>query len=430
MASRLRVTMAIAGAVSFCMVAPVRVDGQPIDVQVSPRVAPTGASVVVSGSGCTSQVRIVVSAFLFPGPPTTPLDTVVTPSPGGSWSTTFGMPAAPAYVVATCDEVPSSPPIVVAPDDVDTGAMSYSALTPTDVEITTSPLQNGSEFAVFDGDGHLLDSSIVQLGMGTVRVPRALGPVEVRAVGLRSSDPGIPLPYVPFSSTIQLPLAAAPTVAVAPQVTSAGSQVTASGTCLGTPRLVVTGRPIGWYDIPPVFVDADQATDAGGSWTTTFPMPAIPSRVTVHCTNRDVTANVEALISPSDGDIVHLVAEPSDIGATVVTIPKALHGPLEAFTTLGISVPLAVVNPATMTVQLFPTGNAGRIVIVGFEALGENAEALQNIRVQGWFVDGAVGPTPINGGIPIDGLLPAERIDLLRVSGNCCGAPEGRHPVR
>lgn len=430
MTTRLRVGIAFAGVVALCLVSPVRVDGQPIGVQVSPRVAPTNTNITVSGSGCTSQVHVVATAFLFPGSPTVPLDTLVMPISTGSWTTTFPMPNAPAYVLATCDGMQSSPPIVISPNDVDTGAMSYFTFTPAYVEIVTSPLENGSEFAVFDEVGNLLDSAIAEFGIGTVRVPRTLGPATVRAIGLRAQDSGISLPYVPFSRTIQLPLASAPSIVVAPRVATSGSPLVATGNCVGTPRLIVTGRPAGWYDVPPVFVDADQATDANSNWTATFPMPVIPSRVTVRCTNGGVTEVVEALVSPSAGDIVQLTAEPSDTGTTIVTIPKpAPFGPFEAFTPTGVSVPLVILNASTMRVELSSVGNPGRVIIVGFENLGENANARQVTRVQGWFVEVPARPVPINGGIPIDGLLPAQRIDLLGLAGNCCPQPAVRSRI-
>jgi hypothetical protein len=72
-------------------------------------------------------------------------------------------------------------------------------------------------------------------------------------------------------------------------------------------------------------------------------------------------------------------------------------------------VPLTVLYPS-VTVLLQPPAGARRIVIVGIEDLGENAEALQVARVQAWFVDLPVSPPELTAGVPTIGLLPAQRL--------------------
>ncbi len=142
--------------------------------------------------------------------------------------------------------VRQSAPIVVAPSDVFTGNMSYSALTPTEIEITTSPLVDGIDFTIFDLAGNVLGTAVASFGTATVRLPRSLGPAQVIAVGLRQQDPGIALPYVPFARRIQLPLPSQPSiVADSAESPSAGNSVTASGNCSGSPHVFVTGRA-GW----------------------------------------------------------------------------------------------------------------------------------------------------------------------------------------
>ena len=179
---------------------------------VTPRIASTGTMVTVSGAGCYSTVDVSETAFMAPSHPKSVDHQTVVPDPSGAWSTEFSMPSAPAYVTSTCDGV-SSPAVVVAPNDVFLGIANYSALTPAEIQITTSPLVDGSEFAVFDSSGNVLGAAIASFGTTTGRLPRSLGPAQVIAVGLRQPDAGIPeLAFVPIARQIQLPLPSHPSV--------------------------------------------------------------------------------------------------------------------------------------------------------------------------------------------------------------------------
>jgi hypothetical protein len=101
-------------------------------------------------------------------------------------------------------------------------------------------------------------------------------------------------------------------------------------------------------------------------------------------------------------------------GGVLVTIPNAQSPErLTAFTATGAPVPIAILSNGVQA-RLQPTGFPERIVIVGIESLGQNANARQNSRVQGWSVD--VGA--IADGASTSGLVPAERISLL--SGLAC----------
>ncbi len=316
------------------------------------------------------------------------------------------MPPAPAYVVATCDGVASAP-VVVAPSDVLTGNMSYSALTPTEIEITTSPLVDGSDFTIFDMSGHVLGTAVASVGTATIRLARSLGPAQVIAVGLRQQDPGIALPYVPFARQIQLPLPSQPSIVTTPQVTAAGDSVAASGDCAGSPHLIVTGRAAGWFDIPLVYVDELPVADASGGWSTVFPMPPIPSTASLLCTHGPVTDSAATLISPSDG-LISLSGQ-QDGSGVIVTIPNVISPErLAAFTATGGSVPIAILD-SIVRVRLEPPAFPLRIVILGIESLGENANARQNSRVQGWSLD--VGT--IASGITTSALAPAERLCMM-----------------
>lgn len=392
---------------SVSSIGPAVAGGQPTLTTIVPRVASTAAMVTVSGQGCFSAVDVAETAFMFPGHPKSVDHQTVVPDSSGAWSAVFSMPPAPAYVTATCDGV-SSEAIVVAPNDVFLGNMSYSALGPAEIEITTSPLVEGSEFTVTDSSGGVLGTAVAQFGTATVRLPRSLGPAQVVALGLRQPDPGIPeLPFVPIALRIQLPLPSHPSVVAEPRVAVTGDIVTASGNCSGSPRLLVTGRAAGWFDIPPNFVDEFLPVDASGSWVTSFPMPSIPSSVTLLCTSGNLTESDVTLISPSDG-LTELNPQRDVNGGVLVTIPNVLSPErLSAFTATGASVPIAILGDGVLA-RLQPTGFPERIVIVGIESLGENAIARQNSRVQGWAV--AVGA--INDGVSASGLVPAERLSL------------------
>ena len=390
---------------------------------VAPRVAPLASPVTVSGGGCNSNVDVVETAFLpFVQPRTINTQTAI-PDATGAWSVGFAMPSAPAYVIATCDGVPSAP-VMVAPTDVIVGDMTYASLTLTEIVITASPLVEGTEFAVFDQSSQMLGTSVAAFGTATVRLSRSFGPAQVIAVGLRLTEPGFPvLPYLSIARRIQLPLPSLPSVVVSPRVTSVGTEVEASGSCSGSPHLIVTARAVGWLDIPPELVDVVLPTDSTGSWATSFRMPLVPSTVSVFCTKGVVTEIATTLISPADG-LISLIAQ-RDGSGVVVTIANVISPErLAAFTATGKPLPLAILATLNggVQVRLEPQGIPVRIVIVGIESLGENAQARQTSPVQGWSVD--VGT--IMEIASTTGLVPAQRISLLGTA--CCPQPAVRIP--
>ena len=137
-------------------------------------------------------------------------------------------------------------------------------------------------------------------------------------------------------------------------------------------------------------------------------MPSIPSSVTLLCTESNLTESDVTLISPSDG-LMQLSSQRVVAGGVLITIPNVLSPErLTAFTATGGPVPLAILGNGVQ-VRLQPTGFPERIVIVGIESLGENANARQNSRVQGWSVD--VGA--ITDGVSTSSLVPAQRLSLL-----------------
>ena len=101
---------------SFGFVGATPVVSEPLGMNIAPRVAAASSLVNVSGAGCSSEVDVVETPFLFGDPSEVVSSQTVTPS-AGAWSSTFPMPRAPAFVIATCDG-DSSFPIVVAPNDV------------------------------------------------------------------------------------------------------------------------------------------------------------------------------------------------------------------------------------------------------------------------------------------------------------------------
>jgi len=356
-------------------------------VVVSPIVAPIGSTVTVAGNGCAVDVHVTATGYLFPGPPATVADTIAHPAADGTWSTTFPMPAVPAYVLAECGGATPAP-IVIAPSDGALGSLAPAAVSSSSVVISTSPLVNGSRFAVFDATGAMLASAVVAGGVGTVSVPRSLGPARVIAVGLRQPDPGIALPDVPIAAFVQLPLPATTSIVVQPSVTAAGTTVTASGRCSGSARLRVLGRVQGWYDHAPVLVDMSPAVNGGHEWRASFPMPSLPSIAELSCSAAGVVDVASARISPAAGDLPSLVpfAIDGDVGVTLPS--QAEPDSLRAYTAAGAVVPMTITTDGTTPVaRLRPPSRPIRIVIVGIEMLGENAEALQNSRVQAWTVD-------------------------------------------
>jgi hypothetical protein len=204
-------------------------------------------------------------------------------------------------------------------------------------------------------------------------------------------------------------LSSAPSIVANPRVTGIGDPVTASGNCAGSPHLTVTGQPAGWYDIPPDYIhDVTLFPDPAGNWLTVFPMPPTPSTVSVLCSQGLTTEGVVMSISPSD-HVRSLGSGQPDGGGIIVTIPDVLSPEqLVAFTATGSLVPVAVLAFVSQgaQVRVESPGAPVRIVIIGVESLGENANARQNSRVQGWSLD--VGA--INGGASTSGLAPAVRI--------------------
>jgi hypothetical protein len=178
------------------------------------------------------------------------------------------------------------------------------------------------------------------------------------------------------------------TLAVTPRVAPSGADVMATGRCSGAARLTVTVRAAGWYDVPAVVVDVSPTPDSLGGWTASFPMPAVPSQVRAECTwsgGRDV---VVVPVAPSAGD--EPAAFPrADGDGYLVDLPNAVDLDMtEAFTAAGQRVELTVVSRgSTATVRISPAAGALRVVIIGTEFLGENAEARQVTRVQAWTVD-------------------------------------------
>jgi hypothetical protein len=208
----------------------------------------------------------------------------------------------------------------------------------------------------------------------------------------------------PISRQIQLSLTSQPLIAVTPRVSSSGSLVTASGDCAGSPHLRVIGRAAGWFDIPPVYVDEFPVPDAAGHWSSMFPMPAIPSTVSLFCTQGSTLDSASTLISPIDG--LSSLSVERDGSGVIVTIPNVITPEqLVAFTSSGASVPIAILD-TTVRVRLQPPGVPVRVIIIGIESLGENAEARQTSRVQAWSLDVGI----IDAAIPISGLAPAQRI--------------------
>jgi hypothetical protein len=351
-------------------------------MQATQRVAASGTPVHLSGSGCASAVHLTVTGFLFPNPPAVLVDTTVAPDPAGDWALDVPMPAMPAFVIAGCDGGDAAP-VVIAPTDVDVGSMAPAAVTPTTVEVATSPLVDGSELAVFASDGSMLGSSTAVGGSASVSLPRSIGPGIVFVVALRAPDPGIALPYVPVARRLQMPLADSPTLDVTPRVTATGDAVSVVGTCAGTARVEVIGRPMGWYDTPPVYADFS-ALAPGTPFGLTVGMPPLPSTVQLTCSVGDATEGRAISIAPADGDLVPVEATATDEGY-VIQLPKALLQGLAAFTTLGASVPLALLDSADpLSVQVAPPAGATGVVVIGVESLRENANARQVLRVQAW----------------------------------------------
>jgi hypothetical protein len=366
----------------------------PTGIVIDPVVASSGSSVTVSGGGCTSAVHVTATGFLFPGSPSVTADETAIPAVDGTWDVTFPMPAKPSYVLAECDATTSSP-VVVAPSNIPGGFLSPQLVTETDVVISTSPLVNGSTFAVYDFAGDLVASDTVEAGVGTVVVPRTLGEPSLLALALRQQDPGIALPYVPLALRVEMPLSATTTIGVSPAVTAAGELVVASGRCSGSPRLIVTGRPDGWYDAAPVYLDVVPAVDSAGSWSATFAMPPLPSIARISCTSPTIAELAAELISPSAGDLPSLVPELSGDLITVTLPPDAFPYTMLAYTSEGERLALSITNEAAGAVGWIEYGpRPARIVLIGFESLGENAEALQNSRVQAWTVDLPANPAP------------------------------------
>jgi len=374
----------------------------PTGIVVTPVVASTGASVTVSGGGCTADVHVTATGFLFPGSPSVVADQTVAPALDGAWDVTFPMPPAPSYVLAECDGTTSAP-VVIAPRDIPAGYLSPQSVTATDVVISTSPLVNGSTFAVFDFAGTLVASDTVASGVGTVVVPRSLGEPSLLALALRQQDPGIQLPYVPLALRVEMPLASASTIDVSPPVAESGEVVVVSGTCSAAPRLVVSGRVLGWYDPAPIYLDVVPSLDSTGAWSTILPMPVLPSIARLTCTGATVADVVAMQISPSAGDLPSVTPTVSGDLITVAVPSTAFPYTLRAYTSEGEGIALSITNEAGGLVgRMESAARPVRILLIGTESLGENAEAFQNTRVQAWTVDVAGTPP-----VPTDTFAPS-----------------------
>lgn len=215
------------------------------------------------------------------------------------------------------------------------------------------------------------------------------------------------VPVEVSAEMIQLQQATPPFLVAGPHVTAVGKPVTASGNCVGSTELSVTGGAAGWYDVPPVYLDEFLFPNARGDFSTSFPMPPTPSTVVLWCTQGLVAETAVTLISPSDN--VRSLVGNSGVGGVTVAIPHLISPErLAVFTATGQSVTMTVLDNGLQVLlesSVFPV----RIVIVGIESLGENANALQNSRVQGWSVD--VGA--LTDGASTSSLAPAARLRLL-----------------
>ena len=395
---------------SLGLIRPAAVASVRLGVTVAPRVAPEGTAVTVSGGSCSSSVDVVEATYLG-YPPAVVTSRTVVPDSTGAWSTEFPMAHGATYVVATCDGV-SSAPTVAAPSDVlAVPTLTYTEFTSTDIEITTSPLVDGSDFTIFDRSGNVLGSALAKYGTATVRLPRSLGLTSTIAVGLHQKQSDIDLPYVPFVSKLFLPVPSQPSIVVDPPVAAIGDPVTASGNCAGSPHLTVEGQPLGWYDTPPVYVDEFPVPDDSGNWIASFPMPAIPSNPVVRCTGVAGVSGTQ--ISPSE-NLIPLIGEPDGSGMIVTISPLAEGSALRAYTANGVRVPMAIleVDPETRTrvrARVELPGVPVKIVFIGVEYLGENAGARQQARVQAWSLDvPLVGA--ITDGASTSNLEPARRL--------------------
>jgi hypothetical protein len=108
---------------------------------------------------------------------------------------------------------------------------------------------------------------------------------------------------------------------------------------------------------------------------------------------------------------VALVGE-SNAGGLIVTLPKAI-GPDQpvAFTATGRSVQLSVLENVAegLRVRVEIPFVPVRIVVIGTESLGENADARQNARIQSW----SVNASDVNGAADSADLALAVRLCLL-----------------
>lgn len=176
-------------------------------------------------------------------------------------------------------------------------------------------------------------------------------------------------------------------VQIAPRVSPVGTSVTAYGTCTSSPRFQVIGQPAGWFDTPPKYVDVVLAIDSAGWWFTEFPMPSLPSTALLSCPDGPTPA---VAIAPSF-DQPPGVAAQRDADGYIVDVQKVSQpDALEVFTASGEPVASTdllrqpIGEGWSVTLHVTPAWPNSKVVVLGFEALGENANANQVTRVQAW----------------------------------------------
>ena len=187
---------------------------------------------------------------------------------------------------------------------------------------------------------------------------------------------------------------------IAPRVSPVGTTVTAYGTCTSSPRFQVIGQPAGWFDIPPKYVDVVLDVDRAGSWFTEFPMPSLPSSVVLSCPDGPMPA---VPIAPSFDSPPGIAAQ-RDADGYIVDVQKVSQpDALEVFTASGEPVAstellrLPIGEGWSVTLHVAPDWPNSQVVVLGFEALGENANANQVTRVQAW--SRALSPSPVSAAV-------------------------------
>jgi len=171
------------------------------------------------------------------------------------------------------------------------------------------------------------------------------------------------------------------TATATPRVAAPGAAVRLAGECAGSGVTVVfRGQPAGWYDAPVVFANVTPPI-AAGRWSVDVTMPATPATIDVTCIQNAVPTFASTRVAPSG--LPTTLPQVTSGEAADLTLPtNAYPESVEAFTDAGVPIPLTVTTG--YTVRVTPPSGAGHVVIVGTESLGENANALQNNRVQAW----------------------------------------------